>query len=317
MSPKFGPKVPKLIPRRRALSDAEKIGIGYPRDGKVRLFHGTTTKYLAEIQEKGLVPRAMTKNSNWNVERTVKTCFGYDRSLESLADRIYLTDLWHYYFAFNAAMVVDPTWWKTWTVAPIFVEVEVREENLGPDEDYVHNGRRVIQRIHEAAKKLGVAEKSDEKIRIGVDMRYPDTRIDVGFKSRTERVKVTWKDAIEEYGCVAHLGRILPSQIKSITVLGDMRFCLELMGEALFSKEELEIFKKSFSLDSLPYYANWAKLPVEGKRVDLMDILKVETKYPMVSTFYTKDYVGKKIAAFRPRPDGKGMQAIVVADDEK
>ena len=316
MSPKFGPKVPKFSPRR-ALSETEKLGIGYPRDGKIRLFHGTTTKYLAEIQEKGLVPRAITKNSNWNQERTVKTCFGYERSLESLADRIYLTDLWHYYFAFNAAMMSDQEWWKTWTVAPIFLEVEVREENLGPDEDYVHNGRLVLTRIHQAAEKLGVKKGVDDTIRIAVDMRYPDTRIDVGFKSGTERVKVTWKDSMEEYGCVAHIGRISPSQIKSITVLGDMRLYLELMGEAHFSKEEMEIFRKNFNLSSLPYYANWSKLPLEGKRVVLGDIWKAETKYPMVSTFYMKDFVGKKIAAFRPRPDGKCMQAILVPNDEK
>lgn len=316
MSPKFGPKVPKFVPRK-VLSETEKLGIGHARDGKIRLFHGTTTKYLAEIQEKGLVPRAMTKNSNWNVEKTVKTCFGYERPLESLSDRIYLTDLWHYFFAFNAAMMADEQWWKTWSVAPIFLEVEVREENLAPDEDYVHNGRRVIQRIHDAAKRLGLDEKSNEMLKISVDMKYPDTRIDVSAKSQTERVKVTWKDAMEEYGCVAHIGRILPSQVKSITVLGDIRLYLELMGESHFSTEEMEVFRKNFNLGTLPYYANWAKLPAEGKRVALGDIWKMEAKYPMVSTFYTKDFVGKKIAAFRPNPNGQNIQAILVADDEK
>ena len=315
MSPKFGPKVPKFSPRK-ALSETEKLGIGYPRDGKVRLFHGTTTKYLAEIQEKGLVPRAVTKNSNWNAERTVKTYFGYERSLESLGDRIYLTDLWHYYFAFNATMMVDQQWFKTWSIAPIFVEVEVREENLGPDEDYVHNGRRVLTRIHQAAEKLGVQKGVDDTISIAVDMKYPDTRIDVGFKSRTERVKVTWRDSIEEYGCVAHIGRIMPSQIKSITILGDPKLYLELMGEAMFSEEQMAIFRKSFNLERVPYYANWSKLPAEGKRISLLDLWKLETKYPMVSTFYMKDFIGKKIAMFRPHPDGKCVQAILAADDE-
>lgn len=316
MSPKYGPKIPKFEPRR-ALSETEKLGIGYSRDGKVRLFHGTTTKYLAEIQEKGLMPRGLTKNSNWTQEKTIKTCFGYDRNIESIPDRIYLTDLWHYYFAFNATMQADPEWFKTWSIAPIFIEVEVREDSLAPDEDYVHNGRRVITRIHEAARKLGAKENSEEKLKISVDMRYPDTRIDVGFKSTTERVKVTWRDAMEEYGCVAHIGRILPSQIKSITVLGDMRLYLELMGESHFSKEEMEVFRKNFNLDSLPYYSNWSKLPSEGKRVSLLDIWKMETKYPMVSTFYAKDLAGKKIAGFQPHPQRTCIQAILVPNEEK
>ncbi len=243
--------------------------------------------------------------------------FGYERSMESLGDRVYLTDLWHYYFAFNATMQADPEWFKTWSVAPIFLEVEVREENLGPDEDYVHNGRRVISRIHEAARKMGAVEKSDEMLKMSIDMRYPDTRIDVGFRGQTERVKVTWRDAIEEYGCVTHKGTILPSQIKSITVLGDIRLYLELMGESHFSNEEMAVFRKNFNLGSMPYFASWTKLPSEGKRVSLLDIWQMETKYPMVSTFYTKDFAGKKIAGFQPHPQRTCIQALLVPPEKK
>lgn len=297
-------------------SDSKETGIGVPKDGKILLFHGTTTKYLAEIQEKGILPRKATENSNWKHAETIPTQFGYQRPIESIPDRVYLTDLWHYFFAFNAAMGADPEWYKTWSVAPIVLEVEVRVENLAPDEDYVHNGRRVIQRIHEATKKLRVA--ADGMIRIGVDMRYPDARIDVsgGPTGLSERVKVTWQDALEEYGCCAHIGRIMPSQIRSLTVLGDLRFYLELMGESHFSPEEMKEFRERLNLQTVPYYQNWKYLPAKGKEVRLIDLWKLETKYPMVSCFKFSDFKGKRIARFQPHPEGKCVQAMLVSAEE-
>ena len=104
------------------------------KKGTVRLFHGTTTKHLADIQLNGLKPRGSTKENNW-------------LKMPSIKDRVYLTDRWQYFFAFHSWTMHPEEMWKE--VIPVYIEVEVPAKNLVPDEDFMYTKYAV-----EKGKKL-------------------------------------------------------------------------------------------------------------------------------------------------------------------
>lgn len=82
----------------------------------MKLYHGTSAKYLPSILEKGIQPTSQTGNdSNWEVT--------------SANDRVYLSDTYPLYFAIHAAMELGTD--------AVLIEVEVDESLLLPDEDFL------------------------------------------------------------------------------------------------------------------------------------------------------------------------------------
>lgn len=81
------------------------------------LYHGTSTEYLPQILEKGLHPRDVTGvKSNW------------EDGVESKPDLVYLTNAYPVFFAI--ATTKDG-------YQPVVLQVEVDEDSLYPDEDFL------------------------------------------------------------------------------------------------------------------------------------------------------------------------------------
>jgi len=82
----------------------------------MKLYHGTSSRYLDDILKNGIRPREQTGNSNWKGSVISKKGF------------VYLTTAYPVYFAFSA---VDKD------ADLLVIETEVDEKNLYPDEDYI------------------------------------------------------------------------------------------------------------------------------------------------------------------------------------
>lgn len=80
------------------------------------LYHGTSSKHLKSILEKGLLPRNLSGNSNWHGD------------IQSKDDFVYLTTAYPVYFAFCAAKKKEDL---------LILQVDVDANDLYPDEDYV------------------------------------------------------------------------------------------------------------------------------------------------------------------------------------
>ena len=90
------------------------------------LYHGTSTEFLPQILEKGLLPRSATGlKSHWNGD------------VESKSDFVYLTTAYPVYFAMNTADGSNP----------VVLKVKVNKKDLYPDEDFVNN---VLQTLHKS-----------------------------------------------------------------------------------------------------------------------------------------------------------------------
>lgn len=85
------------------------------------LFHGTSDKFLKSIQKHGLVPRGLSGKST------------YEGKLESLPDRVYLTDVYAPQFGLIA---VDKHGGNL-----MIVGVKVEESRLLPDSDFEEDGK--------------------------------------------------------------------------------------------------------------------------------------------------------------------------------
>ncbi len=82
----------------------------------MKIYHGTTSKYIPKILSKGILPRKKTHNSNWN------------GSVVSKENFVYLTTAYPIYFALNTCMNGDDL---------AIIEVDVDTADLYPDEDYI------------------------------------------------------------------------------------------------------------------------------------------------------------------------------------
>lgn len=80
------------------------------------LYHGTSTEYLKTILAKGLLPRKRTGISNWT------------GNIESKPYLVYLTTAYPVYFALHATKEPHDL---------LILKVEVDEEDLLPDEDFL------------------------------------------------------------------------------------------------------------------------------------------------------------------------------------
>jgi len=85
----------------------------------MKLYHGTSDRYLASILKGGLRPRGRRKKSNWD-------------SYPSRPDCVYLTEAYAPYFAEQATNVK-----KGERSLIVEVEIDENDERLLPDEDFI------------------------------------------------------------------------------------------------------------------------------------------------------------------------------------
>jgi hypothetical protein len=86
----------------------------------IRLHHGTSSVFLSDILDKGLLPRSKTMNSVYEGERI------------SCEDRVYLTDVYPLRFGVLAI--------KKYPGDLLIVECQVDEARLEPDTDFTDQG---------------------------------------------------------------------------------------------------------------------------------------------------------------------------------
>lgn len=105
----------------------------------ITLYHGTTSKHLNSIIRDGLTPRILNKQNNFV-------------HVPSNQELVYLTNKWHYWYAFNAnqqsliEQVGEERYmkesieelWKETSDFPMYVTIEVPVEVLTLDEDVVY-----------------------------------------------------------------------------------------------------------------------------------------------------------------------------------
>ena len=104
----------------------------------MKLYHGTSDRYLASILKHGLRPRGRRKKSNWG-------------SYPSRPDCVYLTEAYAPYFAEQATNVKKGE-------RSLIVEVEVDEQDprLLPDEDFIAQAMASQLKVSIEAVHLGV-----------------------------------------------------------------------------------------------------------------------------------------------------------------
>ena len=91
------------------------------------LYHGTSIKYADIIMKEGFKTRGESGNDNWT------------HTISSQEDFIYLTVAYPFHFAYAAAEEND----KSGSV----IQVEVNEEDLFPDEDFVRQANKIDNNI--------------------------------------------------------------------------------------------------------------------------------------------------------------------------
>lgn len=173
-----------------------------PSDPKdtITLFHGTSTYYLNEILEQGLLPRIQTGNSNWKEEKC-----------ESLSYATYLTNKWHYMYAFQTFMKLA-TQGVTNGNFPCYLEYKVPKSKLMLDEDFF-SSKYMKNRINKMKKKYKYAHE----IFLNID----------------------WNECLSQYATVAYLGCIPSDYLVSFTVLGNLNLLKE-----KFISEDSQYFKE-------------------------------------------------------------------------
>lgn len=206
----------------------------------VTLYHGTSSYFLNDILTNGILPRNLTEHHNWE-------------KAPSNEDIIYLTNKWHYNYAYHTTetllekkygeewhKISEAQWWLTLNPVPIYVECKVPKELLIADEDIFYSN---FMRA---------------KIKSCVRQNKP--------------LSLTWDESLSQYGTVGVFGGIIPSAIETFTVLADGRLRLELMDEDKTYFKEVKKWNKGYGK---------GKLKKE-------DLLKIEKKYERIGKFNVK-----------------------------
>lgn len=136
------------------------VNIGTTLEEKMILSHGTSLEHFDDIVRRGILNRELS---------------GVDSNFEeypSAMDRVYLSNCYSPYFAMMHS-------------SPMIVEVEIDEDRLYPDEDFLSQVNRDVENT----------------------LQYRDEVY--GFQH-------LWKESLEHLGTVACVGWIRPDQIVSI-----------------------------------------------------------------------------------------------------
>jgi hypothetical protein len=161
-----------------------------PND-KIKLFHGTTLKYLNSILVNGLLPRKSLNVNNWE-ERP------------SHEEVCYLTNKWHYFYADQSTTMYmknnfeenNHRWWENYETFPCYVELSIPRELLVADEDFIGT----TYMIHKLNK----------------------------FMQKNQEIKwnelISWEESLANYGTVGILGSIKPENLISFTIIADIEW---------------------------------------------------------------------------------------------
>lgn len=144
------------------------------------LAHGTSAKWLKDIEANGLKPRG-EKKSGW-------------KRAPSAADRVYLSNAYAFYFAEAAAIGTNDL---------LIVEVDVDEKNLYPDEDF----------LGFATKENEIGKNIPDLVERTLFMR--DWIVEQPFKVRKD---LTQK-SLEFMGNAAYRGTITPDRITRMALI--------------------------------------------------------------------------------------------------
>jgi hypothetical protein len=214
-------KVLESMNERDLVSDSNK-------KDTVTLYHGTTTAHLNNILKNGLLPRKETNNDNWS------------EISSSASNVIYLTNKWHYFYAYQATQShliekgrkegIEPEpWFMTWETVPCYIECEVPKSLLVPDEDFFHS-------------------------------HYISRKIKSALKKERDYIEITWEESLAHYATVGVVGGIPVEYIKSFSILGEV----ELQKELMFDKSAYQKDMKK-----------WASGKGKGD-LKLLDLMKRE-----------------------------------------
>jgi len=172
------------------------------------LYHGTDAQYLDDILKNGIVPRGTSKG-NWE-----------HANLFSNPNMIYLTDCYAFYYS---GMQVNENQKDS-----LILKIEVDEDKLCCDEDFLmncgeKNKRFAFEKIVKENKKGNIISHETSKWSKFKNKEFKHQQR--FFSDYIHYFKSAWKPSLSHLGCVAHIGKIEPQQIKDC-VIHNMLDCL-------------------------------------------------------------------------------------------
>jgi len=174
----------------------------------INLYHGTDAQYLDSILKNGIVPRGTSKG-NWE-----------HANLYSNPNMVYLTDCYAFYYS---GMQVTENQKDS-----LILKIEVDEDKLCCDEDLLmqvgnKDKKFAYEKIIKNNKRFNIVSRETSK---WSKFKNKDGKHQHRFFSDyIHYFKSDWKLSLEHLGCVAHIGKIEPHQIKDY-VVHDMLSCL-------------------------------------------------------------------------------------------
>ena len=172
------------------------------------LYHGTNAEYLDDILKKGIVPRGTSKG-NWE-----------HANLFSNPNMIYLTDCYAFYYSGMQSSENQKD--------SLILKIEVEENKLCCDEDFLmnigdKNKRFAFEKIVKENKKANIISHETSKWSKFKNKEFKHQQR--FFSDYIHYFKSAWKPSLSHLGCVAHIGKIEPQQIKDF-VIHNMLDCL-------------------------------------------------------------------------------------------
>ena len=178
------------------------------------LYHGTNAEHLESIFKKGIVPRGTSKG-NWQ-----------HADLYSNQNMVYLTDCYAFYYSGMCSL--SDVKENDSKANSAILKIEVDEDKLCCDEDFLmncgeKNKRFAFEKIIETNKKLKIVSHETSKWSKFKNKEFKHQQR--FFSDYIHYFKFAWKPSLDNLGCVAHIGKIEPHQIKDY-VIHNMLDCL-------------------------------------------------------------------------------------------
>lgn len=227
---------------------------------KVTLFHGTDFSNINSILYNGLETSGQTNRNN------------YEGELKSHEELIYLTNKWHYWYAYKALEQAfkDNEHEGEHAHMPCYIECSVPASKLVMDEDFIHS-------------------------------MYVKNRIKTCLKKKQSILELTYEESLNQYGTVAHFGKIERKDIVSFTVLSN-----------------IDLFFKNFINEKSQYQKDlqkWGNGKGKGS-LKLLDLFRLEDDAQNL-TFPLKDIPEKSvITEYIPKTGGNTAFQLRFAEVE-
>lgn len=147
----------------------------------MKVYHGTSEKYLDDILANGLIPRG-ERPGNW------------EHTEDSHPEMVYLTSVYAGYFAL--ATIED---FKKERMAIVEVNLDVLPvRNFRPDEDFIAQALQLTKQVPES---------------------MPLIELNKIIKQEEKKYKHLWKDSLEHMGTMAYKGSVPVSAITQISLV--------------------------------------------------------------------------------------------------